>query len=310
VRADKQIHELHGSYAWAYLEFEHLWRRLSEQDDEIGWHPHVWRWSENASVWYQEAEDHSWAARWLPEAHEALSDAVGHPIRAARTGWEYHNNVSIHTFAELGLRLDFSAVPGRRTPGFGVADSDRIHEFQDWTASPEYPYRPSAADYRRPARPGEEQLDIWEVPKAAFRSAFWRAMSAGRSAVRALRTGDPGRVFAGPAWHSGLNTAGLATHRRIFRYVASQKIAQALREGRALLSTSFHADELLPSDPGGLRLTDASHLAENLHELLLMGERRGVRVRFVTASEVHAALSEDPTAFGAERLPGKAGERP
>ncbi len=299
VRADQQIRELHGSYAWAYTAFETTWRQLSDQGDEIGWHPHVWRWSEDASVWYQEAEDESWSSGWLPDAHEALSEAVGHPVRVARTGWEYHSNASMRIFADLGLTLDFSAVPGRRTPGFRVADSDHIHEFEDWSLSPEHPYRPSAADYRRPARPGEEQLDIWEVPKAAFRSRFWRAMSAARSAVRALRTGEPGKVFAGPAWHSQLNTAGLATHPRIFRYVASQKIAEAAREGRSLLSTSFHADELLATGPAGTKLTDASHLTTNLRGLLTMAERRGVRVSFVTASEVHAALSEDPAAFGA-----------
>ena len=225
----------------------------------------------------------------------------------SRTGWEHHTNASLRLFAELGVALDFSAVPGRRTSGFRVAGAALVHEFKDWAGSPEHPYRPSAADYRRPARPGEEQLDIWEVPKAAFRSPLWRAMSALRSAVRALRTADPSKVFAGPAWHSGLNTAGLATHPRIFRYIASQKMAEAAREGRALLSTSFHADELLP---GGTKLTDASHLSANLRGLLTMAERRGVRVSFVTASEVHAALSEDPAAFGAQTAASEAGERP
>jgi hypothetical protein len=92
----------------------------------------------------------------LPTTHAALAAALPR-IDSVRMGDLYHDNRAMGLLAELGLRFDCSAVPGRTKsdPGWHV----------DWRGTPTHAYRPAQDDYRRP---GEPHWNILEIPMTAI----------------------------------------------------------------------------------------------------------------------------------------------
>ena len=188
VRSDVQMKEIYGDAAWPYLEFRELWQRLQSRGDEIAWHPHVWRWSDEHRCWYQEIHDDEWIEQCLEEGYQALCRAVGRPVQSCRMGWEFHNNTSMQTLDRLGVRVDLSATPGHYCEGTGDRGSI-FHKYTDWRGTPESPYQPSVMDYRRPAREGEQELGLTEVPLWGHVALRWRALGRAYVAAKHLARG-------------------------------------------------------------------------------------------------------------------------
>jgi hypothetical protein len=88
----------------------------------------------------------------LRSTHAELASSLPR-IHSVRMGDCYHDNRAMGLLAELGVRFDCSAVPGRikSDPGWHV----------DWRGTPTHPYHPSRADYRCP---GEPHWNILEIP--------------------------------------------------------------------------------------------------------------------------------------------------
>src|SRR2546428_13252972 len=60
LRSDNQIAALLGDPAYLASEFAEFWRQRVSLGDEIGGHPHTWRFSRKERVWYQEVKDCDW----------------------------------------------------------------------------------------------------------------------------------------------------------------------------------------------------------------------------------------------------------
>src|SRR5438477_3209285 len=90
-------------------------------------------------------------------------------------GWDDHNNRTYRALEDLGIVVDFSAVPGLRT--FTGSPPTRGENFFDWHSSPRAPYRPSRVDYRRAAQKGETASQLLEVPSFVSTSVIWGLVS-------------------------------------------------------------------------------------------------------------------------------------
>jgi len=152
IRADSQLQEYYGAVDFLLTEHRSLWASLARAGDEIGWHPHIYA---PAAGGYLPVRDEQAVAQALRVTNAELS-ARGHAFASVRMGEAIGGNTILRTLAELGLRVDSSAIPGRRR-----IDRDR---WFDWSTSPNRPYWPSAADYRVPGVP---TLPILEVPMTA-----------------------------------------------------------------------------------------------------------------------------------------------
>lgn len=150
VRADPQLRDYYGSVGFLLAKHRTLWTAFAGSGDEIGWHPHIYR--TNGAGAYEPERDEEAVIDQLRSTHADLV-AQGHKISSVRMGEAIGGNAIIRTLAELGLRVDSSAIPGRRR-------DDKSRGF-DWTGSPNEPYWPSVADYRIPGTPA---LPILEIP--------------------------------------------------------------------------------------------------------------------------------------------------
>jgi len=175
VRSDLQMQEIYGDAAWPYRAFRDMWEEIEKRGDEIAWHPHLWRWSDEHRCWYQETRDEEWIEECLTTGYRALCEATGRRIRVSRMGWEFHNEFTIRVLDGIGVEKDFSAVPEYRSEG-DSSDGTIFHKRADWRGTPMHPYHPSKVDYRRPKLDGEDELQILEIPLWNYVAAFWRVL--------------------------------------------------------------------------------------------------------------------------------------
>ncbi len=280
LRADEQVRELEGAYSWVPRTHRSLLDSLAQSGDELGWHPHFWRREPAGQRWVQELEDVDWQVEMLRKAHAALASSFTGPPQSVRMGWSYHNNRTYRAMEDLGLAVECSALPGYRTLTRRLP-ATRENLF-DWYVTPRAPYRPSHADYRRPAREGETSSRLLEAPSFVSASLPW-ALAGGLQLAR--KTGDGAQLWQ--VVRRPTYCINVTARPGLFAPLAAQ-LARALRaegSGPLLFSTQFHADEVIPNRS---RLYDGAHVRTNLEALLRVCREARVPAEFVAARRVPA----------------------
>jgi len=278
LRADEQIRELEGSYAWVPRTHRSLLAALQESGDELGWHPHFWRRAAAHAPWIQELADVDWQVEMLRQAHADLEAGFAGRPKSVRMGWSYHNNRTYGTLEELGVAVECSAIPGYRTLRRSVpATKENLF---DWYETPGAPYRPSRADYRRPAREGEASSRLLEVPSFVATSLPWALVSGVQMARKTRDGGQVWQALRRPAY-----CINLTARPRLFAPLAAQ-LERALRSvptGPLVFATQFHADEVVPNQS---RMYELESVRSNLLALLRVCREARAAAAFVPARRV------------------------
>jgi hypothetical protein len=295
LRADDQIRQVHGAYAWFARTHGSLLRALQESGDELGWHPHFWRRETETGRWFQEVEDVDWQVDMLHQAHRDLSACLPGPPRSVRMGWAYHNNRTYHALEDLGLAADFSAIPGLRT--FTGKPPARGENFYDWYPTPRTPYRPSRADYRRARRGQEGSRRVLEVPSFVSTSRLWALVGA---LQLARKTGDAAQLWYAvrrPSYYINV------TARPVFFAPIVADLRKALRRrdgGPLVFETHFHPDELVPNRS---RLYNLESVRTNLDSVVRACQSASTPVEFVQACRVAALWPDGDDPHAAQDRP-------
>jgi hypothetical protein len=277
LRADEQVNIINDDYAWVIRKYEKILKTLESSGDELGWHPHFFRINAGSGNWHQEVSDINWQIRMLDEAYKAYNAAMpGHPI-SVRMGWDFHNNATMKKLAELGIKVEFSALPGLKTRAAGGAKD--IYNIFDWSISPREPYLPSSADYRRSPRSPENSLDILEIPIFTSSSFIWGLIS-GLQFTRKMK--DPLQLFQTmrrPAYV--INITGKP---KLFSPILSslEKTIKLSNRSSNFFATYFHADELLDNQSS---FYSRFNMLTNLHAIVDICEKSNVKVQFIRAGE-------------------------
>lgn len=147
VRVDSQIEYLYGTPDYIFKKHAHEIDWLVSTGHEIGWHHHAYilqqsKWKQNTAV-----------ASVCEDIKRYGEIALGLGLKISRMGWGFHTNETMKVLDNLGFLIDSSAIP---RPKYKWDTGQK-----DWSTTPQYPYRPSAKDYRVP---GEPHLNIWQLP--------------------------------------------------------------------------------------------------------------------------------------------------
>jgi hypothetical protein len=260
VRADSQLRDFYGTVSYLLEDHHKLWRNLKNLGDEIGWHPHL-----NSAIGdgvYRPERNEIRMANELRCTHAALT-AQGHEFVSVRLGEAIGNNATMDTLADLGLRVDSSAIPGRQR-----VDHSRTF---DWATSPNVPYWPSVADYRVPGVPA---LSILEVPMTAF-------------SVQAPY--DPAPL---------LRYANLAYRPKIFFDAMTRWFdCDGLKGPNTVLTLILHPDELMMAAQDHPLYAFTLHaLQENIDALLNAARRRKIDLTGCTLSGIVDGIVRERTA--------------
>lgn len=277
LRSDRQIYELYRNPAFCYQQFENIWENESKYGSEIGWHPHLYRWSEKTNQWmpYLGFDDD---IQILTECINSLRQHI--EINAVRTGWDYHSNILMRFFDEQQLVVDASALPLSTQSGVW---------FFDWRNTPRTPYFPSKLDYRRRGNSLKESLSIIEMP--ALVRSLSPSLQMARYAVRKLREFKQnvyGRHLID--WeNSKWQVVFITSEHKPFFEAVQQTIAAYSENEDVHLITFFHTDELLS-------LSRLERIVHNLENVSHIAKKRGFELIPVTLS-TSASLAKEKYCF-------------
>ena len=278
IRADEQIKCIYGDYGWVLNEYKQFLNELENSGDEIGWHPHFYKYDVKHKIWYQELKDVSWQCLMLESAYKSFNEIFPGKPRSVRMGWVYHNNETMKKLDELGVRIDFSAIPGLRTNlGKNIKFPYNIY---DWFSAGSEMYHPSDADYRRVARKGERALSILEAPNFASHSWFW-GMVFGLQMARKMK--DPTQIIQ--AVRKPTFWVNLTTVPRLFTPLV-RSLGKELRKTKktnVFFMTYFHADELIENNSA---IYNKENLRQNLVNISEICMKLNIPFTFIKAGEI------------------------
>ncbi len=284
LRADEQVRELQGDYAWVVRTQASLLRSLQQSGDELGWHPHFWRREATQGPWFQELEDIDWQVGMLRHAHRDLAASFPGAIQSVRMGWAYHNNRTYAALEQLGLKVDLSALPGYRT--LTASPPRRSENLFDWYSSPRAPFWPSRADYRRAVQGGETASGLLQVPSFVSQSIPWSLVSGLQLARKTRNVGQIWNAVRRPSYCINV------TARPVYFAPLVAQLRSALRRADDLplvFATQFHADELLPNRS---RLYDLQSVRANLAALVRACADAGVAAQFAQGCHIPSVWSD------------------
>jgi len=280
VRSDKQMKIIFNDYAYPLKNFSNIWKELEQQGDEIGWHPHLCRWSNQNKCWYQETFDNKWISHCLEKGHKEFL-RLAKNLTSIKMGWRFHNNYTIKKVNDLGLTVDLSASPGIKCEGSPDERGSHYLNAYDWSITPQKPYFPSKKDYRRPPKNNEQSLSVLEIPATTAPKSFSRIFV--EEVLRLAPLGLRKRILKG----ADIQFKSIP-HRYVanitspsFKHISKQKFKEAKRNQKANtnLVAVFHPIELFKPKA-------FMNLKENLKALTELSKRLKVPFRFLTATEM------------------------
>ena len=241
IRSDESVRFCTGSFASGYASRQDLWRGLVARGHELGWHMHHLTFDRRRASFRFDPDP-----PWFSAAHDSLAEHF--PVRATRIGWDYGSTILFQRLDRLGVRIDFSALPGNIA--WFRAGIDRVTV--NWRRCAQRPYHPARSDYQKQ---GADSLRLIEVPVAQFSNSI-----AGMA-----------RRCAGRIGNRCLSMTGL--RRKTLTIAVPWPALPALSGGIAAFF--FHPEQLTES---GIH-----HLVRNVERL-----RRLEGVEFVTAGQAVA----------------------
>jgi hypothetical protein len=265
---DPQVEQVYGSADWAVRRHRESLEELQAQGDELGLHPHAYRWAPERGTWLTEHADQDWLDHCVRTSFQAFEQSLGRRCASVRFGDRFLNAATLNLMESLGAHFDLTIEPGQ--PAEATLDpslpfSGSLPDYSDY---PRQPYQPSRTDLERSAPPGDREL--WAIPLSAGKIEGWPG-DCERALRRALRLPPPTRHA-----YRTLNLKQLG--RRTFASLVEANIA-ALE--RPYLAVVIRTSAILT--PSGER-----NVRENVETLLR--HRLAERFVFSTPAEALALL--------------------
>ena len=265
LRADEQIKVVCGTYSEVFLKF---FDTIS-QSFNVGWHPHLYRWSDRCQCWVQEFRDKNWMHTILTECYNDL-ESNGFNVQFSKMGWCFHNNETMRTLSNVGIIADFSAIPGAKSPGRLVGGIS-LQDIYDWKRTKPQPYYPSESDYQT-----QGALKTLEVPSTTYTVSGYRILLyttklAFESYARGQFSYFPSHRIRVPLFLPNLNTKNVS---KICGFLVQQK-------AKDYVTIYFHAADLL-------HLSMREILEFFLFQLISVANKNNVEISFFDAPELYS----------------------
>lgn len=173
LRMDPQVMEVYGSPGWVADRYGAEFDELRAAGDEMGLHPHAWRWDREQEHWVTDHADQDWLRECLRISFDAFETAFGEPCTVHRFGSHFISPGIVDYLRERGVRYDLTVEPGaRRSTRVGNSEFS-TGVVPDLTRTPRAPYRPDSADPTRAARAGVSEdgvaeAGLWMIPMTAI----------------------------------------------------------------------------------------------------------------------------------------------
>jgi hypothetical protein len=202
-RLDPQVALAHGSPAWPLTHYQAPLAELIDAGDEIGVHPHAYRFDDKLDTWVSEYEDQGWVDHCVRMCFESFREVMGRGCTSFRFGDAWLNHATLRLVEELGARFDLTLEPGMEARSTQSSHERWTGHYPDLTEIPTVAYRPSKDDFRRPDP--ERRDGVWMIPLTtarrsgavhlAYELAYRYKKHCAPQPVSRLNVGAPGFLF-------------------------------------------------------------------------------------------------------------------
>jgi len=280
LRVDHQVAAIHGSYDYVLTQNKSFLTEIEKSGDELSWHPHFWKYDEQAGCWYQEYWNTKFQVEMLDAAYAAYQAIFPGRGKTVRMGWTFHNNQTFGAMERLGVEVDYGAIPGLKL--LPKNDKVRSSNFYDSSLCDDEPFYPARTDYRRKAREGEAAFRVLELPVFVSRSFFW---GMGAAAQLARKMKDPSQLLNGLRRPTHLiNITGKVGW---FAPLLTRAEKMLKTQDKLFFNTYLHADELIENKHPFYSL---ENMETNVKAILELGKRAGAEVHFLRAVDVKGKM--------------------
>lgn len=149
LRMDTQVAEPYGSATWVADHYRAHMDEIQRAGDEIGVHPHPYRWLENERTWLQDFGNQAWVDHCLRMSLEAFAAAFGRLCLSMRFGDRWLNTQTINLAERLGVRFDLTVEPGAPPLPALNTEERTSGSLPNYRRVPRSPFAPSPSDFRR-----------------------------------------------------------------------------------------------------------------------------------------------------------------
>lgn len=258
IRADKQVKYFHGKYEYCFEEyFKHL--HDPNQNDEIAWHHHMY--DEKEGVFFPNFNK-EFIIEQIPEAYSFIKK---YNLRTLHTGWCFNNTYSINKYNDVGIKIDYSYLPGVYMIHESGYDYSRVKNFS--------PFIPSRSDYQKSLKDSNSN-SITEIPTSTVKNRFLSIKNILGNARRKN--------------YNVLNACKYSFIQINANPVLFKPFVKSFfrdNKDNDYFITYFHADELLSNDlksiPAKL-LYDKSFMSKNIIYLINMAKKHNREISFET----------------------------
>ena len=202
-RLDPQVEHTYGKSSWPLTSYAAEVEELLACGDEIGVHPHPYRFDKQIETWVADFGDQSWVEHCVRLCFDSFRGALGRRCSSFRFGDAWLNDPTLRLVEKLGARFDLTLEPGATSRPALSPHEYWTGRFPDHTHIPSTPYRPSPHDYREPEatrRDGILMLPITTAPRTgavnlAYELAFRAVHRCAPQPVSRLNVAAPGFLF-------------------------------------------------------------------------------------------------------------------
>jgi len=165
VSLDPQVEETYGSAMWPLTQYENQVRNLENGGDEIGLHPHAYRWEPKNNDWIEDREDQRWVNYCTEMAFAAYKKALNRTCKSFRFGAAWINNETMNLAQRLGAEIDLSIEPKFKLETFPYLTDKKkyIGAYPNFDDVPLFPYQKADHDFKTPAQ--NKNGNIWVIPQ-------------------------------------------------------------------------------------------------------------------------------------------------
>jgi hypothetical protein len=277
LRLDPQIAHTYGDAAWVLRHYERQFAVLQSRGDELGIHPHGYRWDAADGAWVLDYGNQPWMEHCVQSSAEHFARVLGRPCRAYRGGDRWNNQATAALVRRLGITYDLTLEPGFDEEPLHFPGERVTGTVPDMRRVPIMPFQPRADDYQQGVADGANGAGGADGTNGGNGSAAWTIpistarINPGLMRRVYYRFRYPGRQFA--MW-----TALFSHHPAMFERIVASVLARPRPHLAIPMRTNAMADR-----------RTAPRVEANLETLLRTFRSRAAAV--VTPAEAISLLS-------------------
>lgn len=173
-RVDPQVEEVYGDPAWALTHYKPILDSLMTAGDDIGLHPHAYRWVDDRKGWVVDHGDQAWVNHCVRMSFKYYEKVLGRGCESFRFGERWMNTETMNLVRELGARYDLTLEPFHPSilsilPEEAEAHTGMLPNGQRFLRTP---YRPSEANFTVADQDGSDEFLVVPMSSGYYSYEF------------------------------------------------------------------------------------------------------------------------------------------